>query len=197
MARAATLEEIRSGPVSPSDRINSIDALRGIALFGVLAINVVTIFRVSIFERFLFHQPTGSPIDSAVQTILMLAVDLKALALFSLLFGAGLAIQFERLANSGRRTALLVRRLAVLLAFGLIHLCLIWNGDILTEYALAGLVVLPFLFGPRWLLAFAALMFLGLYLALQVLMPAGVFPSVFSMQDDVAEATRIYATGGY
>ena len=36
MARAATLEEIRSGPVSPSDRINSIDALRGIALFGVL-----------------------------------------------------------------------------------------------------------------------------------------------------------------
>src|SRR6266566_1152207 len=80
MARAATLEEIRSGPVSPSDRINSIDALRGIALFGVLAINVVTIFRVSIFERFLFHQPTGSPIDSAVQTILMLAVDLKALA---------------------------------------------------------------------------------------------------------------------
>jgi uncharacterized protein len=66
MARAAPLEEIRSGPVSPSDRINSIDALRGIALFGVLAINVVTIFRVSIFERFLFHQPTGSPLDNAV-----------------------------------------------------------------------------------------------------------------------------------
>ena len=92
MVRVATLEEIRSGPVSPSNRINSIDALRGIALFGVLAINVVTIFRVSIFERFFFHQPTGSPIDRAVQTILMLAVDLKALALFSLLFGAGLAI---------------------------------------------------------------------------------------------------------
>ena len=61
-----------------------------------------------------------------------MAVDLKALALFSLLFGAGLAIQFERLARSERRTSLLVRRLAVLLAFGLIHLCLIWNGDILT-----------------------------------------------------------------
>src|SRR5262245_25105198 len=116
MADAATREEVRSGPVGPSDRINSIDVLRGIALFGVLAINVVTVFRISIFERFLFRQPTGSSIDNAVQTILMLAVDLKALALFSLLFGAGLAIQFERLANSGRRTALLLRRLVVLLA---------------------------------------------------------------------------------
>ena len=197
MARAATLEEIRSGPVRPSDRINSIDALRGIALFGVLAINVVTIFRVSIFERFLFHQPTGSPIDSAVQTILMLAVDLKALALFSLLFGAGLAIQFERLANSGRRTALLVRRLAVLLAFGLIHLCLIWNGDILTEYALAGLIVLPSLFGPRWLLAVAALASLGLYLAMQAFPPPGLFPSTAAMTLDIMEAHRIYPTGGF
>ena len=86
---------------------------------------------------------------------------MKAFALFSLLFGAGLAIQFERLAKSERRTSLLVRRLVVLLAFGLIHLCLIWNGDILTEYALAGFIVLPFLFGPRWLLAVAALASLG------------------------------------
>ena len=48
---------------------------------------------------------------------------------------------------------LLLRRLIVLLAIGLMHLCLIWNGDILTEYALAGFIVLPLLFGPRWLLA--------------------------------------------
>jgi uncharacterized protein len=197
MADAATLEEIRSGPVGPSDRINSIDVLRGIALFGVLAINVVTVFRISIFERFLFHQPTGSSIDSAVQTILMLAVDLKALALFSLLFGVGLAIQFERLANSGRRTALLLRRLVVLLAFGLIHLCLIWNGDILTEYALAGLIVLPFLFGPRWLLAVAALASFGLYLAMQAFPPAGLFLSTAAIAQNVLEVHRIYPTGGF
>ena len=127
----------------------------------------------------------------------MLAVDLKALALFSLLFGAGLAIQFERLANSERRTSLLVRRLAVLLAFGLIHLCLIWNGDILTEYALAGLVVLPFLFGPRRLLAVAALASLGLYLEMQVFPPSGWWPSATALRRDVTEAYRIYATGGF
>jgi uncharacterized protein len=184
-------------PISPAERIDAIDVLRGVALLGVLAMNVVTEFRVSIFERFLPQKPPASPIDSAVETILMLAVDLKALALFSLLFGAGLAIQFERLANSERRTSLLVRRLAVLLAFGLIHLCLIWNGDILTEYALAGLIVLPFLFGPRWLLAAAAPAFLVVYLAMQAAPPDGLFPSTAMITQHIEDATRIYATGGF
>ena len=184
-------------PISPAERIDAIDVLRGLALLGVLAINIVTIFRVSIFERFLPQNAPASPIDSAVETILTLAVEMKAFALFSLLFGAGLAIQFERLANSERRALLLVRRLVVLLAFGLIHLCLIWNGDILTEYALAGLIVLPLLFGPRWLLAVAALASLGLYLAMQVFPPPGLWPSTAAIRQDVAEAHRIYATGGF
>jgi uncharacterized protein len=184
-------------PTSPTERIDAIDVLRGLALLGVLAINVVMEFRVSIFEQFLFPKPPASSIDSVVGTILTLAVELKAFALFSLLFGAGLAIQFERLANSGRRMLLLVRRLAVLLTFGLIHLCLIWNGDILTEYALAGLIVLPFLFGPRWLLAFAALGFLGLYLAMQAFPPPGLWPGTAALAQDVVEAHRIYPTGGF
>ena len=184
-------------PIGAEERIDAIDVLRGVALLGVLAINVVMEFRVSIFEQFLTRKPPASPLDDAIETILTQAVELKALALFSLLLGAGLAIQFERLADSERRTSLLVRRLAVLLMFGLIHLCLIWNGDILTEYALAGLIVLPFLFGPRWLLAVAALASLGLYLAMQAFPPAGLFPSTATITRHVADATRIYATGGF
>ena len=184
-------------PIDPSERIDAIDVLRGVALLGVLAINVVTEFRVSIFEQFLAAKPAAWPVDHAVEAILTLAVEMKAFALFSLLFGAGLAIQFERLANSERRALLLVRRLVVLLAFGLIHLCLIWNGDILTEYALAGLIVLPFLFGPRWLLAVAALASLGLYLAMQAFPPAGLFPSTAAITQHVADAARIYPTGSF
>jgi uncharacterized protein len=94
-------------PMSPSERIDAIDVLRGIALLGVLAINVVMEFRVSIFEQFLFPKPplSFSSIDSALETILTLAVESKALALFSLLFGAGLAIQFVglRRANAAHR----------------------------------------------------------------------------------------------
>jgi uncharacterized protein len=184
-------------PINPSERIDAIDVLRGIALFGVMAINITSEFRVSIFEQFLARRHPASPLDRIVETILTLAVDLKAFALFSLLFGIGLAIQFERLSASPRRIMLLIRRLVVLLAFGLIHLCLIWNGDILTEYALAGLVVLPLLFGPRWLLGVGAAAFLLLYLALQVWMPSGVFPDFVTLTRDVADANRIYATGGF
>ena len=116
-----------------SQRIDAIDVLRGLALFGVLAMNIVTIFRVSIFAQFLpDFEPVGA-LDRWVAGFLTVAVDFKALALFSLLFGVGLAIQFERLAGNPRRTTLLVRRLAVLLAIGLVHLFLIWNGDILVE----------------------------------------------------------------
>jgi uncharacterized protein len=187
----------RSGPVSPWERIDGIDALRGIALAGVLAINLITEFRVSIFEQFVTVVQHGSLLDRAIESFLMIAVDMKAFALFSLLFGAGLAIQFERLASNPRRTMLLLRRLIVLLIIGLVHLCLIWNGDILVEYALAGLVVLPLLFGPRWLLAAGSLGFLVLYLALPLLLPGWVFPSAGSMAHDVIEADRVYATGGF
>ena len=193
MADGATLPR----PTGSAERIGAIDVLRGIALLGVVAMNVVTEFRVSIFERFLFPKAPLSPIDSAVETILMLFVDLKALALFSLLFGAGLAIQFERLGKSGSRAVLLVRRLAVLLAFGLIHLCLIWNGDILTQYALAGFIVLPFLFGPRGLLAVAALASFGVYLTMQAFPPPGLWPGTAALARDAAEAYPIYATGGF
>lgn len=196
MAIAPTSVE-SSGPVTPSDRIDSIDALRGLALLGVLAINLVTKFRVSIFEQFLPGRQATAPLDRAVETVLMLAVDMKAFAVFSLLFGVGLAIQFEHLSASPRRAVLLLRRLMVLLTFGLIHMCLIWNGDILTEYAVAGLIVLPFLFGPRWLLLGGAAVFFAVYLAMQVWSPAGLFPSFTSIQRDVEEANRIYRTGSF
>src|SRR3954468_12760007 len=184
-------------PVNPSARIDAIDVLRGLALFGVLATNIVTIFRVSIFAQFLPNAEPAGPLDRAVSDVLTVAVDFKALALFSLLFGVGLAIQFERLAAGERRMILLVRRLAVLLAIGLVHLCLIWNGDILVEYALAGFVVLPFLLGPRWLTAGAALLLLGLYVAMPLLPPFVSLPGAAGMAALVADATHAYSTGGF
>ncbi len=174
------------------ERLVSLDILRGIALFGVMAINLVFEFRVSLFSQFLPPREVVSPLDRMIATFLDAAIELKAFALFSLLFGAGLAIQFERLAEKPR-AALLLRRLLVLLAFGVIHLTLIWNGDILTEYALAGLPVLPLLYGPRWLLAGCGLALLAVYASsyLTRLVPLAD-PSWLSYQ-----ARQVYATGSF
>ncbi len=191
-----TALELASAPVNPGERLDSVDILRGIALLGVLAVNVVYEFRVSIFEQFLPAAP-ASALDTAVQTVLTTAVELKALALFSMLFGLGLAIQYERLGKSPHRLSLLVRRLVILLAIGLIHLLFIWNGDILTEYGLAGLFVLPFLWGPRWLLAISAAVFLALYFAMPLLPPIVPWPTTTWIRHHAVEARDAYGTGDF
>src|SRR5262245_13083770 len=124
---------MRSSAVPPAERVTSVDVVRGVALYGVMAMNLVLDgFRVSIFERFLPETTPKPWLDRAVENFLLAALDTKAFALFSFLFGIGLAIQFDRL-QPARRTVLLVRRLAVLFAIGVIHLVFLWNLDILTE----------------------------------------------------------------
>src|SRR4051812_49899973 len=109
-------------------------------------VNLLTEFRVSIFQHFFLPDTEAlGGTDRAVERFVEVALESKAFCLFSLLFGIGLAIQFDRLAASGRPFYWLARRLGVLLTLGLVHLLLIWNGDILTEYSIAGMLVLPLL----------------------------------------------------
>ncbi|MGO4504609.1 MULTISPECIES: DUF418 domain-containing protein [unclassified Dyella] len=194
MSDHESMKEAR--PVGPERRIVAIDVLRGAALFGVLCVNLINEFRVSIFQQFLPASTDGSWLDHAVQATVSIGMELKAFALFSLLFGVGLAIQFERLAATSRRLPLLSRRLLVLLGLGLIHLCFIWNGDILTEYALVGLLALPFLYASNRLLAVAAAVALAIYAALPFWLPDTFFwPSGVSLQQYVQTATAVYAGG--
>jgi uncharacterized protein len=127
----------------------------------------------------------------------MIAFSEKALCLFSLLFGVGLAIQFERLAQNARRLALLLRRLAVLMGIGLVHLFLIWDGDILVEYALAGFVVLPLLFTSQRTLLAVSVIFLGAYCIVPYLPGIPQFPSQSWIMQHIAEARQAYGAGGF
>jgi uncharacterized protein len=85
----------------------------------------------------------------------------------------------------------------VLLAFGLIHLFLIWNGDILTEYAVVGLIVLPLLFGPPWLLGAAATVCLLIYLAMPLLPSPVAFPGPAGVANLVRAANDVYGIGSF
>ncbi|MGW7481690.1 DUF418 domain-containing protein [Nonomuraea muscovyensis] len=90
-------------------------------------------------------------------------VDHRFFPIFAVLFGVGFALLLE---SAEGRTAsprlLLLRRLLVLLAIGLLHLFLIWPGDVLAIYAASGLVILlPSTWLPRWAVAVLAVVVLG------------------------------------
>lgn len=174
-------------------RIEAIDALRGLALLGVLIINLDTEFRVTFFEQFSPHYATMA--DKIVRAMIGFLVEFKAITIFSMLFGVGLAIQAGTLVRRGSVPRLLTRRLLVLLAFGLIHLLLIWNGDILTEYAIAGLIALPFILGPPTVTFAASAAALLLFLALPSLPLPLPFPGPEWMAQHIHEARQAYGHG--
>ncbi|WMJ70917.1 DUF418 domain-containing protein [Stenotrophomonas sp. 24(2023)] len=116
-----------------------IDALRGFALLGVFLVNL-RFFSLDALLTETAQQGLPHPLlDQAIRTSMEWLVDLKAIALFSLLFGMGVAMQLdERRPGS---VAAHLRRMGVLLLIGLLHSALLWWGDILLTYALVGLLL--------------------------------------------------------
>ena len=184
-------------PSDEAQRIVAIDGVRGVALFGVLTVNLITEFRVSIFRQFLPVTVPPDAVEAMVERAVELALESKAFALFSLLFGIGLGIQFERLQQTGRAAYYLSRRLIALLAFGLVHLLFIWNGDILAEYAIAGFVVLPFLRLPAERLIKGAAVCLVIFFGLAFVSQPLSLPAAPALERHVAAATHVYANGSY
>jgi uncharacterized protein len=134
----------RVGPVRLSERILFIDVLRGMALFGILAANMRAFFApLDAYDHIgvLFHGRA----DVVAQTFIDAFIQAKFISIFSFLFGLGFAIQVTRADERGARfMGFYPRRLLALALFGLIHGILIWAGDILLTYALAGALLLLF-----------------------------------------------------
>ena len=133
-------------PVEASERYAALDLLRGFALFGVLLINLLYFFRVSLFDHILhFHSHAGW-VNHTVDLLVTVLVEFKAFDLFALTFGIGVAVQAERAGLRGVRVEVfLVRRFLVLLGFGACHMLLVSNVDILTLYAVCGLLSITLL----------------------------------------------------
>lgn len=135
----------RAEPVSALERLTSVDVLRGFALLGILAMNIV---------GFAWPGPAyGNPMrgagfegsDRAVWFCNHLVFEAKMMTIFSMLFGAGLVLMNERVGSRGASLrGVYYRRVLWLLVIGAIHAYLIWDGDILFLYAECGLVLYLF-----------------------------------------------------
>ena len=175
-------------PAAPGERIEAIDTVRGFALLGILLLNILAFglpFRA-------YFDPTVDGATAGIDFGVYVAVELffegAMRALFSMLFGAGIAM----FAVGGKGAAIHYRRQLLLLGFGLIDaFVLLWTGDILVPYALAGMV-LYFVrnWRPRNLAIAAGLVFA--YLALLY----GSYFSLLAFMPSQAEAVQARLDAG-
>jgi uncharacterized protein len=133
-------------PVATHERVEALDVLRGMALFGVFLMNFTAFAGEGVMATELqtLSLPTAG-LDHAVEATLDFLMKDKANTIFAFLFGLGFYLQMSRLEARGRDAeAIYRRRLTVLLIIGIAHNCLLWNWDILHLYALAGFLLLAF-----------------------------------------------------
>lgn len=149
-------------PVDAGDRITVMDILRGVALLGILLMNMEA-FSGPLDLAFTGIDPHWHGLDYVADAVIYVLVQGKFFTLFSLLFGAGFAIMAQR-AEVARRdfTPFYVRRSVALLLIGLCHAVLVWSGDILVMYAMLSMPLLAFREAPtRWLPAMGVVCYLS------------------------------------
>jgi uncharacterized protein len=168
-------DELRAAePATTGERISAIDVLRGVAVLGILLINIED-FGLPHADKSAAgtewvgaYFPAGLGARGITAWIVFRALfEGKMRAIFSMLFGAGAVLLTSRLERRGGGTGaadVYYRRTLWLLAFGLVHAYLLWEGDILYGYALGGL----FLFPLRKLRPHALLVAGGVLLALSL-----------------------------
>jgi uncharacterized protein len=171
-------------------RIAVLDILRGIAILGILFMNINDMgasFRAGGEIRHF----GWTPIDQIVWAVREVLANGTARCLLEMLFGAGMVILTERAAQSAGKWVVMKRyyvRNLVLWVFGLVHVfVLMWGGDILHTYAIAALVVFWLRnLRPRWLIS------IGLIMALLQLGLGGYF-GVYSTAQQQAQVAQIEA----
>jgi len=129
-------------PTRPTERIEALDVMRGIALLGIFIMNIPGFSSSFFIPEAVARQRSEAygEWDGAIELLRAVLLEGKFNGLFTLLFGIGLALQMQRLSTSGDGPVLW-RRLLVLMGFGLLHIALLWGGDVLHIYAVLGVVL--------------------------------------------------------
>jgi uncharacterized protein len=123
-----------------SGRIITLDVIRGVAVMGIFAVNVIGMSMIDAA----YMNPTAPRgwdlADVSLWLVNNVIIDGKMRSLFSMLFGASMLLVIERAEAAGERGwSVHFRRMGVLAVFGLLHFYVIWFGDILFVYAITGM----------------------------------------------------------
>ncbi len=155
---------------APAGRVASLDLIRGVAVLGILAVNVAGFAAPSTSVYSPDAPRPGGALDHAVYAVMLVVFEGKMRALFSILFGASLVLFVDRKDLAGEDGQVLqLRRLGWLAVFGYLHFLLLWWGDILFLYALAGMAALALRHLPSPALLSAALLIFAAWQANGVL----------------------------
>lgn len=157
-------------PISPAERIQVVDILRGFAIFGILLVNM-ELFNSPIYQVMMGLQVWDRLADRAADLAIRFLAEGKFYTIFSFLFGFGLAMQMTRAESRGARfVPLYARRLSVLLLIGAMHAVLLWMGDILMSYAVLGFLLILFRHRSRK----ALILWAAASLLISILLTAGL-----------------------
>lgn len=129
-------------PVSAGDRFESLDVLRGVAVLGILMVNVQAFMMA---PNAYMHPPAHMDYTGANATAWLIThvfFEMKFITLFSAMFGAGVMLMVGEARDASK--SLHFSRMRWMLLFGLVHLFGLWFGDILTTYAIAGFIIVAF-----------------------------------------------------
>jgi uncharacterized protein len=183
------------GPTSREERALALDVLRGLALLGVLLINL-DMFRGALFRYGLEPHPDPGWANRTVDLLRFWLFQGKSVSLLSMLFGVGLALQLERAEATGHSFhRLAARRLGALFVLGLLHTFLLWDGDILAHYAFVGAVSLLFIRRAQRTLWIWAMLLLLARPVIRFLLTGSSAGALFARI--VHESLEPYGRGGY
>ncbi|MFE9582790.1 DUF418 domain-containing protein [Nocardia sp. NPDC006044] len=186
--------------VAPRGRIYDVDALRGFALLGIFIVNIT--FMSSGYPGNLVTDPAfDSPLDDLVRALSSVFVDMKFYLLFSFLFGYSFTLQMTAAARAGAAfEPRMLRRIAGLFVLGVLHIVLLYGGDVLTTYAVACLVLFWMRgVGDRTALKVAAWLYgfvlAGLLLSGLLMNTSAILPSTAEAQENGRQATAAMLGG--
>lgn len=201
-------------PLSQSKRIDLVDSLRGFAIFGILMVNMPAFFKPAV-ELIMLPSFGNSTMEILSNGFIYFFFAGKFFVLFSLLFGFGFYVFLHKDGEiSKQNISLFKKRLFWLLIIAIVHISLIWEGDILFYYALFGFLLILFRKSSTkkiiiWMTVFLLIpiVFVGLISMMPQLlasnpealeaMEKGSQEQLLATRELVQNAYQVYSSGSY